>query len=362
MPLDERDEYAERHYRGPFLSALLAWALWLLATGVGIAGGRALGLALDQAVYVSSPFYLGVLVLRGALGGAVIGAAQGLVLLPLVHWRGYLSWVVASAASWAARSILLFLISNYLVEIFSGFVPVGLALAAGVGGLVVGGAMGLIKGYVLRDHLWHVALWVVASIMGAAIGRVIAATGITLGWVDNLVAVTVVEGVVWAAVTGAIVASQLRRHRAASKALVSPKSPHVEVLLQVGQPAEVLPGLFLSIERLEVSSGAIVWQGSLRNGKNQPLSIAIEPRQMKISDSTSKPYAVSHVDMAGVAIPTGQQVPIMVQATILPYSPIPPAATYLELAYTSDRQGTYIFRQSLREVGTAHATSDPSHS
>lgn len=361
MPLAERDEYAERHNRRSFFGTLLTWLLWVLATGVGLIVGRTIGLVPDRLAQVSIVPYIGVLAARGAMVGLVTGALQGLVLLPLIRRKGYLPWLAASSVGWGVRAVLLFLISNSLVNAFSGFVPVDLALAGGAGGIVVGAALGIVQGYALRDHIWHQAVWVVASIGGACIGRVVAAFGITLGYADSLVSVTVVEGVVWAAVTGAVLAGQIRESRAASRVVATPELPSAKAVFQIGQPAEVLPGLLLAVEGVEVSTSSITWHAAARNSTSRPINIRLEPEQVKISDSTAKPYAVSRIYPSEAEIPVGRQLFLEIAASILSYSPIPPGVTYLELTYSSNQKGNCTFRYYLHEAGIALAPPESGH-
>ena len=89
---------------GAILGAVQAWALaegrrrasaWILATAVGLMSGLALGASLVQ-----FRTGLGDLIVQGAVSGAVVGAAQAVVLRRL--GRLAVAWPLALSAIWAS--------------------------------------------------------------------------------------------------------------------------------------------------------------------------------------------------------------------------------------------------------------------
>ncbi len=91
-----------------------------------------------------------------------------------------LQWVVAVVAGWAIGFFLCEALEQFLTTFF-------------IDGLVIGSAMGIAQGLVLRRRIAPILLWVVASIIGFAIGKFVAdAVGPAL----PEVAATVVSGAI----------------------------------------------------------------------------------------------------------------------------------------------------------------------
>ena len=89
---------------GTVLGAVQVWAMgaarprpmaWVLATAVGLMAGLGLGAAL-----VDYQTDIGALALQGAVCGAFVGAAQGVVLMPRLGSMAF-AWPVALSGIWA---------------------------------------------------------------------------------------------------------------------------------------------------------------------------------------------------------------------------------------------------------------------
>lgn len=89
---------------GTVLGAVQAWAMgaarprpmaWVLATAIGLSAGLGLGAAM-----VDYQTDIGSLALQGAVCGALVGAAQAVVLLPRLGSMAY-AWPVPLSGIWA---------------------------------------------------------------------------------------------------------------------------------------------------------------------------------------------------------------------------------------------------------------------
>ena len=168
------------------------WLWWVLASTVGWAvggfGGWAVVGSLPRGIIGDGTVVV-------VVGGFVLGALQWLVLRRQVARAGW--WVVASIAAMAVVGVL-------VVALDEGAVVAG-------GGLVVG----VLQWLVLRRQVALAGWWVPASAVGWVVGGFVSgivgdATGVSwiaaAGWA--------VLGVVYGAITGAVLV-WLLRHRAA---------------------------------------------------------------------------------------------------------------------------------------------------
>ena len=113
--------------------------------------------------------YIGAL--SGAIGGAVVGLAQWLVLRNRIFQSKW--WVVVSIVSWlllGASSL------GALGWIAPRTEQIWLRLFYGlINGAIVGGILGLAQCFVLKKQIYREELWIIANIIAWAIG-------LPLGW------------------------------------------------------------------------------------------------------------------------------------------------------------------------------------
>src|SRR5262245_14091525 len=126
----QRDEYASHRGTGCFLG--LIWLGWVLATVVGFLVGEWLGEAVQNFFFppaVDAPRLLsleGNIQAAGALqyfssfigglvAGAVLGVAQGLILLPFLKGAGFVEWVAATTIGRMASWLLIYVFSRELI-------------------------------------------------------------------------------------------------------------------------------------------------------------------------------------------------------------------------------------------------------
>ena len=164
------------------------WLWWVLASVVGWGVG---GVVLGPVFGVVEPAF-GLLVggaAVGAIGGAVLGVLQWLVLRRQLARAGW--WIVASTVGWAVG---------------------GAAF-----GLVGGAVAGFLQWLVLRRRLARAGWWIAASTVGWAIGPVIVLFGGVIGELDATLIVLLVAvlwgigGLVGGVITGAVLVWLLRQ-------------------------------------------------------------------------------------------------------------------------------------------------------
>ncbi|MGH2522175.1 MAG: hypothetical protein ACRDH2_06695, partial [Anaerolineales bacterium] len=171
-----------RVWLGWMLASIASIALTLTATGAMVRAGS-LNAAVVWAVF-------------GSVIGASLGITQWLVLRHHIP-QAYM-WVVACAVGGAVISILGFAMGG----------PVGGPL----GGAVIGASLGIPQWLVLRHRVSQAYVWVLASIMGFALGlsageAVGFATGEAVGWPIG----GTIHGIVVGAITGTALVWLLRQ-------------------------------------------------------------------------------------------------------------------------------------------------------
>lgn len=132
------------------------WLQWVLVTVVGFF------ISLCW-IEVDTKPYVGVV--EGAIGGAVIALAQGLILQQRVAIAGW--WVLTSVISWG-------LISTSSLGAVGWIAPRTLLLETRIilgalSGIMVGALLGLGQWLVLKQHCKRASVWILTSTFGWAI-------------------------------------------------------------------------------------------------------------------------------------------------------------------------------------------------
>jgi hypothetical protein len=150
-----RDEYAASQVRG---LGCAFWTLWALATVSGATLGQLGAQALIRAILQDETPPLAQLVMAaipaGALMGAVIGAAQGIIIARYIGAAGFGEWVLASAVGgilrWAVIGPLGYLLLSTInvgIGVCNVLIPLILYSA------VAGAAFGVPQALVLERRL-----------------------------------------------------------------------------------------------------------------------------------------------------------------------------------------------------------------
>jgi hypothetical protein len=186
---EERDAYADAHRGAPGCIFALIWFVWVVVNVVAFTAGDALGqsvryalapelatatntITLEGRVEATGPLLL-VPMLAGALTtGAVIGIAQGLVLLPFMKLLGTLEWTAATIVGWVVRWIAAFAVARTMVGLVLDWDIVGACLLVfwmiGLA-LIAGGTLGFAQAIVLRRRVHHPEWWVATNLAGPLI-------------------------------------------------------------------------------------------------------------------------------------------------------------------------------------------------
>ena len=117
-------------------------------------------------------------------------------------------------------------------------------------------------------------------------------------------------------------------------------------VVELGESAQIGPGLSLSFVDAEVTAAQIIWRGTVRNNSGTPQVTHLDASCLRVTDSTEKPYAITSVTAPSVSIPAGGSADLTVVASILPFSPVAATASYLQLEYAG-REAPLLFRRAL---------------
>ena len=176
--------------------AKVGWRVWLGWVLASVAGGAVTLAVTGAMVRAGSLNAAMVVVIFGSLIGASLGITQWLILRHQVS-RAYM-WVLASAVGGVGVGIL-------------GF-AMGGAVGGPLGGSVIGAALGIMQWLALRHWVSRTYVWVLASIVGFALGL---SAGEAVGFaVDGAVGWPVggtIHGIVVGAITGAALVWLLRQ-------------------------------------------------------------------------------------------------------------------------------------------------------
>ncbi len=174
----------ERPSSRPFYVTMGIWLGWFAASMVGYLGGEWLGeaiesviigpdatrvLSLEGRVELAEPFDYLAAGIGGLVAGVVLGAAQGLVLLPYLKRQGVLEWIAATTVGRMARWLAIFVVGQQMAELvldksFAG----GIVLFGLLGGLgiIAGLTLGYAQYLVLRRRVRHSIWWVWVNLPG----------------------------------------------------------------------------------------------------------------------------------------------------------------------------------------------------
>lgn len=197
----ERDPYAEAHRRGPGFGLFIAWVITtMLATAAGETVSGFIGGYVPREGADTWLNYL----LTGTAIGAVIGLAQGTVLLAYLGLRGMVEWVLATVVGRVARIMLLAGLVNLMAEIsLQGnffLVLVAWALLYAAMGALSGIVLGMLQSLVLERWVMHPRWWVLANMGASAVVLIV----VGLYWLPDYVPGNPVTGIFNGLVTGII--------------------------------------------------------------------------------------------------------------------------------------------------------------
>jgi hypothetical protein len=166
----ERDPYAEAHRKGPGFGLFVVWVVTcVLATAAGETASN----FIDG--YIAREGALAWLnfIVTGTAIGAIIGLAQGTVLVSYLGLRGMIEWMLATVVGRVARILVL----AVLVDLAAGISLKGNFFLALVAGTLIFGSIGAMGGvvlgtaqsFVLERWVMHPRWWVLANIGASAI-------------------------------------------------------------------------------------------------------------------------------------------------------------------------------------------------
>ncbi len=194
-----------KHWRG-----LKVWEQWLCATAIAQLVSLGILTAANTVTrWTGSPNIYVVLILVGALQGAVLGFAQWLVLRRYIRHMGW--WIGATIGgailAWGLGMMVdVFMALFVALSTTTGTVK---TIATLEGIFLVGAGVGTIIGYaqwlVLESYIRKSFLWIVANALAWAFGLLIAFISIGVTRLDEFNAHNAIAWVVTGMSTGAIV-------------------------------------------------------------------------------------------------------------------------------------------------------------
>lgn len=165
----------------------ILWVWWALATTAGIIVGAPVAAAIGQAnwamaIQPSRRFM--VWVLEGAMLGAGVGIMQWLVLRQRISKAGW--WILASIVSIAAAAVIL--------SLFPAEAP---WVVNGISIIILGAIVGVAQWLVLWWQIPKANLWIIANILGVAVGGALG-----VGVMGESIVGAVVSMALFGAITG----------------------------------------------------------------------------------------------------------------------------------------------------------------
>jgi len=161
MYVADRKEYVEYQQAG-----VLFWLLWVVATTLGAFVGRYIEEFVLLNAMLPGAFDIVTVAAAGAIGGALIGLGQALVLLPYLKRQGAIEWIIATTLGRIATQIIFFLYADALAGLFldNTYTTVcGLIVIR----ILFGGVLGLIFAFpqylVLKQRTSRAAYWLLAN-------------------------------------------------------------------------------------------------------------------------------------------------------------------------------------------------------
>jgi hypothetical protein len=185
------------------------WEWWVSATIVGECIGVGI-IAVTSAIasQLTTVNTVALLHIVGALEGTALGLTQWLVLRRYVKHVGWwiLATVIGAIAAWLvglqATVILILLFSN---SAFSVTTSAALLKAVFWLGIWVGAVLGFAQWLVLRTHVRHSTLWIVANAFAWGVGLLVTWLGATLVNPGELRFKTALVGLATGATAGAVI-------------------------------------------------------------------------------------------------------------------------------------------------------------
>jgi serine/threonine-protein kinase len=307
------------------------WFLWVLATFVAT--------VIIQAVFGISD-NIGGFVLAGAIGGAVIGFAQWLVLRQQIDNAGW--WILATLAGraigWAADWVTFSVVLRTITIMGVAERNTSIILADTASTIVSGALIGVAQWLVLRQQVHRAGWWVPATSASRMMG-------LTIFWIlaermDWTVA-RVMNEMTIGAVTGAVLIVLLRQHRSESMGTAQrsdslpPTSPHLPQLS--GREIDATPApvakpvqTALSSQPVRVTTGR-----SLPYAQAYPLSQSRETTCPRCG-ALNPPNAMNcrqcriNLEWARQAAARGESLPPFPSAELSPIQPPQPAQAMSE--------------------------------
>jgi hypothetical protein len=185
------------------------WEGWVLATVVGGLVGMVIVVIVSAiASQLEAVSTVALLHVVGGLEGAALGLAQWLVLRRYVKRLGW--WIVATMVGAIAAWLIGLKVSVMLILIFfdstlSVTLSAALLKAIFLLGAWVGAVLGLTQWLVLRTHVRHGVLWIVANAVAWGLGLVVALIGATFVKPGKFGLETALIGATTGTVIGAVI-------------------------------------------------------------------------------------------------------------------------------------------------------------
>lgn len=258
MYYNDRDEYTEKHRKGP---GWAYWHLWVLGISVAFAASQYMRNELLDNMQFSSNMDAVSWILFGAFRGLWMGFVQVAILWRFLDNRSKLKWWAVTVVAWgagnAAVDIVQIALGNVMYQWFY-YAPnqVDFVLTA-IGGGLLGELVGLAQTPILQVKLQQAWRWrwsnlaagVVAYVVALLVGNIVAPAylrdmmrgcldGVNSLWYqlncfgraepshEQRVVTAAIQGAIYAAITGFVLLDMLRHPRQAESTEHAPQVQH----------------------------------------------------------------------------------------------------------------------------------------
>lgn len=253
MYYNDRDEYAEKHRKGPGWGY---WHLWVLGISVAFAASRYMKDNLVDTMSLPSNMEAIGWVLSGTFRGLWIGFVQAAILWRFLDGNSRVKWWAVTIVAWAvgnfAVDIAQVVLGNVLYQWFYYAQDQVNVVLTTIGGALAGELVGLMQTPILRSRVQQAWRWRWSNLAAGAVSyvgyyvlqglitresffigacpgtenstwNIDCAIPVSITHTDDLPIIAAMQGAIYAAITGFVLIDMLRHPRQQESAEYAPQ-------------------------------------------------------------------------------------------------------------------------------------------